>query len=668
MRLIDLKIRTKISLGFLLVLALLALIVGYSGRGIGALAALTDVSAARGRDAVEAQAIEAAVLRLQVAAARFAATGDAVQKDLVRRTGPEILGQIVVLAARVGNREALDLLRTAEDQVKAYLRDFAAFAQAQQAFLDTYGQELIPANAKIAEILEATLSAALASGNADAGAAAELALRSVTGAQLRVERMILARNFSAYDETLATINLFDKNVQFLSEVLADPNQKAAIEALQVDHEAYLVTFTRVHTLADAMDKATIGLDAAGSAVGAAIAAMVGKLTNDMREAAAGAVAVGGTTYATIMIAGVTVLVFGIILALILTRVLTRPIGAMTAIMGRLATRDWSAAIPGIGRRDEIGQMASAVRFLRDAGIEAERLNAEVEANRAREAGARKAIASAVAAFENDIGDVIAGIAAAATDLRRNAERLAASAASTNVEVEATSSAVEQASTNVGTAAVATEQLAASAKEIGQQVRQSTELSGRAVDAAKQADEHVQQLEEAAGQIDEVVRLIAAIAHQTDLLALNATIEAARAGTAGKGFAVVASEVKSLATQTSTATEQITSHIGGIQTSTRATVGAISRIGGTIQDMTDVATTIAAAVEQQISATSGIAHNVEEASRGTRGVSSSIAGVREAAAEAHRASGEVLDAASGLARQAEELGESVSRFITSVNAA
>lgn len=187
MRLIDLKIRTKISLGFLLVLALLALIVGYSGRGIGALAALTDVSAARGRDAVEAQAIEAAVLRLQVAAARFAATGDAVQKDLVRRTGPEILGQIAVLEARVGNREALDLLKTAEDQVKAYLRDFAAFAQAQQAFLDTYRQELIPASAKIAEILEATLSAALASGNADAGAAAELALRSVTGAQLRVE-------------------------------------------------------------------------------------------------------------------------------------------------------------------------------------------------------------------------------------------------------------------------------------------------------------------------------------------------------------------------------------------------------------------------------------------------------------------------------------------------
>src|SRR5207253_7822042 len=139
----------------------------------------------------------------------------------------------------------------------------------------------------------------------------------------------------------------------------------------------------------------------------------------------------------------------------------------------------------------------------------------------------------------------------------------------------------------------------------------------------ETDARINELSQAAGRIGDVVKLITAIAEQTNLLALNATIEAARAGEAGRGFAVVASEVKQLASQTAKATEEISAQIAGMQTATQDSVAAIKEIGGTIGRISDIASTIAAAVEEQGAATNEIARNVGEASKGTAQVATSI---------------------------------------------
>jgi methyl-accepting chemotaxis protein len=163
-------------------------------------------------------------------------------------------------------------------------------------------------------------------------------------------------------------------------------------------------------------------------------------------------------------------------------------------------------------------------------------------------------------------------------------------------------------------------------------------------------------------------LIANIAGQTNLLALNATIEAARAGDAGKGFAVVASEVKSLATQTARATEEITGQISQIQTATRDAVEAIHGIAVTIEELSAIATAIAAAVEEQGAASAEIARNVQQTAQATQDVTVNISGVSRTSGQTGDAAGQVLGSAVGLSRQAETLSAEVHSFLAGVRAA
>jgi len=235
-------------------------------------------------------------------------------------------------------------------------------------------------------------------------------------------------------------------------------------------------------------------------------------------------------------------------------------------------------------------------------------------------------------------------------------------------VNAVASAAEETSVNVQTVSAGTEQLSSSVAEIGRQVVTSAEIARKAVNEATATDATMRGLADNASRISVVVDLIQVIASQTNLLALNATIEAARAGEAGRGFAVVASEVKSLASQTAKATEEIRAQIATMQSVTTSAVSAIRNIGQTIGEINDVTTAIAAAVEQQGAATREIARNVQHAAGGTSEVSSNIVGVSTASAEAGTAAGEVLKASDALRREAEGLRAEVDAFLTNIRAA
>jgi methyl-accepting chemotaxis protein len=214
-------------------------------------------------------------------------------------------------------------------------------------------------------------------------------------------------------------------------------------------------------------------------------------------------------------------------------------------------------------------------------------------------------------------------------------------------------------------AAATEELAASIGEISRLIDNAAQVSGEAVQQAGATSETVKVLATAAVEIGKVVELINQIASQTNLLALNATIEAARAGDAGKGFAVVASEVKTLATRTAQATDDIQRQIHAIQAQTGHAVGAIDRITQTIGNINAITANVVTAVEQQNAATAEIARSGQQASAGTQKVAQSISMVRDAATETENASEEMLVAAGDLTAQSTTLQTVVGDFLARI---
>jgi methyl-accepting chemotaxis protein len=349
--------------------------------------------------------------------------------------------------------------------------------------------------------------------------------------------------------------------------------------------------------------------------------------------------------------------------------LSRPIAELKTVMEAFARHNLNAEVPGVERRDELGEMARTVEVFKKNGLEVERLKADQQAGELRTAQQRKADMIKLADdFEGAVSKIIDTVSSASTELEASASTLTATAVRSQELTTIVAAASEEASTNVQSVASATEEMASSVHEISRQVQESARIANEAVDQARRTNDRVGELSKAAARIGDVVELINTIAGQTNLLALNATIEAARAGEAGRGFAVVASEVKALAEQTAKATGEIGLQITGIQAATQESVHAIKEISGTIEKLSEISSAIAAAVEEQGSATQEISRNVQQAAQGTQQVSSNITDVQRGASETGSASSQVLSAAKSLSSDSNRLKLEVGKFLNTVRAA
>jgi methyl-accepting chemotaxis protein len=370
-----------------------------------------------------------------------------------------------------------------------------------------------------------------------------------------------------------------------------------------------------------------------------------------------------------LIAAGLVLLLALAVSVFVARGIARPLQRMTGAMKDLAGGKLDVEVPGIGRRDEVGEMADAVEVFKNNASARRELEAEQKETEGRAVARRKADMDRLAnEFEGAVGQIVETVSSASSELEASAGTLTSTAERAQELTTMVAAASEEASTNVQSVAAATEEMASSVNEISRQVQESARMAGEAVDQARNTNDRVGELSKAAARIGDVVELINSIAGQTNLLALNATIEAARAGEAGRGFAVVASEVKALAEQTAKATGEIGLQITGIQAATEESVNAIKEISRTIEKLSEISSAIAAAVEEQGAATQEISRNVQQAAHGTQQVSSNITDVQRGASETGSASSQVLSAAQSLSGESNRLKLEVGKFLNSVRAA
>ncbi len=348
--------------------------------------------------------------------------------------------------------------------------------------------------------------------------------------------------------------------------------------------------------------------------------------------------------------------------------ITSAISRITGAMRKVADGDLTTEVPSLARKDEIGEMASALQVFKENAQAMEQMQKQEEltkrANEEQKKGMMRDLANK---FEQNVKGVVDMVASAATEMDATSKSVSNVAESNKGKLQVLNSQISGTSKNVQMVSSATSQLSSAINEISGQIARATTITAAAVEEAKTTDVTVKGLTEASGKIGEVLEMINSIAAQINLLALNATIEAARAGEAGKGFAVVASEVKNLAGQTTKATEQIAVFINSIQGATGETVAAINSIGAKIRDINAISSTIAAAVEEQGAATQDIANNVQQAASSTKDVESNANEVSIASTEAGNAANEMNAATGELSRQAEILRREVDSFLVGIRA-
>lgn len=290
-----------------------------------------------------------------------------------------------------------------------------------------------------------------------------------------------------------------------------------------------------------------------------------------REAQTAAQAMSSAEFINYAMGGIAVLVL-IGAAVFGSLSIARPLIALTRPINQLADGHFNVKVEGLGRKDEVGQIASAVSAM---------------ATRVRDTIAE------IKMTAMEVNSASGEISTSTTDLSQRTEEQAASLEETTAAMEEISAAVKKSAEN--------------AEEANRSATEARSVADRGGKVVAKAVDAMAKIEDSSRKISEIIGVIDEIARQTNLLALNAAVEAARAGEAGRGFAVVASEVRSLAQRSSQAAkdikELITSSNGQVQEGVELVNhagAALNEIVASVKTVAELVADIATASNEQAS--------------------------------------------------------------------
>jgi methyl-accepting chemotaxis protein len=655
------RLRTRIFLGFGMLIALLLGIAAFGSYGLSLVGDEVDKM-----DAVAGNANRSEELALRM---------EVIRRGLASyRTDPDadLLTEVTEAEARVAtlltqsaeftlSEQRRAMFKGVSDKLHILMDERARFASlvdtatAERAKLFGIGTILRSATTQLTD-------AAVTGGNS----ADETAGRAVLAAEATSLRFLASRD-PAGIAAFATDAAAARQALSALDKSASPGVKAAVPPVVSALELYVATFDKASAALIESESLYSGLIRPQARdMQAVTGKSLDRLVASFNAISQKAYAVSSTTLTQQLGLSAAATVIGIILALLIARTISRPVNSMTAAMTKLAAGDSGSEIPGRNNTDEIGEMARAVEVFRLQAIENAHLAAAQEQERIAKERRQNAMDLHTKEFGQSVTGVMEGFMAASASMRQAASEVSEGARQTRASTSSTVEGALASSRDLNSVAAAAEEMAVSINEITKQVAHVTVSVRAAVDRAAVTDAKVASLSVAADRIGDVVRIITSIASQTNLLALNATIEAARAGDAGKGFAVVAGEVKALAAQTAAATNQIGAQIVAIRGATGEAVDAVRDVGAAISQVELVATAIAAAVEEQAAATKEITNSVQLVTTTISAAAEAMQQVLAIAEGTDVSSMAALKASEEVGSTAETLRSEVTEFLTAMS--